>query len=294
VVLGRRQTGTSLILFDEELYFGGPAAVGSVIYRVPIQGGKVELIHGVPQDITRIWPTRSGLYYTDEDTHGLYRIPLDGLHHGSVTTIAAANEASLGGDAARAVWSHGGDLFMTTGTKPEKVAAGVGKVRDVVADADSICWISDERAEIACLRPPGRRSEHIADVSNSKGTRHIALAGGHVYYLQGGALKRVDRAGGAPSIVLEGHEDLVDFAVDGGDVYVALGGSGSPRDGGGATGRASGTIVRVPAGGGEACVVASPLEGLACIAVDATSLYFCGVDARGDASVLKLAKPGHG
>lgn len=131
-------------------------------------------------------------------------------------------------------------------------------------------------------------------MSGPKGARHLALAGGHVYYLQGGALKRVDRAGGATTVVLDGHGDLVDFAVDGGDVYAALGGSGGPGDGGDAAKRAPGTIVRVPAGGGAARVVASHVEGLACIAVDATSLYFCGVDAKGDASVLKLPKPGPG
>jgi hypothetical protein len=284
VPIGNYPYVRQMVLFESAVYFVGSDSLAGAVLKAPVDGGKQVSLDRPLEDPDGVAPTRTGVYYHDDSSRGVFRIPPSG---GKRARVAEADDGSLGGDGGRAVWSHGGDLYMAEGTRPVKLASGVGVVGCPVADAEAIYWFSQERRAIEQLRPPRRQAERVAGGAN---VGSLALDATHIYYLEAGVLKRVRKAGGAPEVLLVGRDRLAGVAVDGAHAYVTAAGSG---DGAG-VGRgmaADGSILRVPVSGGPAEVVAAGLALLGGIAVDAGSLYFSVTgDGHGQA-IVKLPKP---
>jgi hypothetical protein len=156
----------------------------------------------------------------------------------------------------------------------------------IAVDATSVYWV-DVQGELLATPSGGGTTRTLAQIVNG-GFVAIAVDGTSVYWTAGDGVYAVPRVGGPATALATGNRPLGTIAIDDANVYWTT----VPA---GCNGSCTGTIAKVPKGGGAMTTLISGLSypgGIAGgLAVDATSVYWtndCDPLHPGDGTVQRL------
>jgi hypothetical protein len=169
-------------------------------------------------------------------------------------------------------------LFSGSGT-------GFAPGASVAVDDTDVYWTSAMQAGTAktnLLRRQDKNGGQPTTVTQSAGAAFscVVLDSEYMYWVQGGAVFRASKKGGAPAAVGGGLAGANCVAVDDKSAYVSLAGTDAKQ-------HADGSIVAVPKKGGPAKVLVKDVHGPADLQVDATDAYWIDGD-----KVMKAPKSG--